>query len=138
MIPIQSTIEGKSFKFETLEALLKPLGYTIGSNWEYDHGYFDYTIDQDQGYTFLRVPFRTEYGELGQKGTTVILDTPFILKHNYQEDLDDNISSGTVPIQVSGLINQFQEPVNKDGDVSDKYVPIAENLVKEVETVLLP
>ena len=138
MIPLQSAIEGKTFKFESLEDLLKPLGYSVGSNWDYDHGSFDYTIDQNHGYTFLRLPFHTEYGELGQKGTTVIMDTPFILNHEYQEDLDDYTSSGLVPVQVSGLMNQFSEPVNKDGEVADKYLPVAQNLLKEAESVLLP
>lgn len=138
MIPLQSAIDGKTFKFESLEELLKPLGYSVGSNWEYDHGYFDYTIDQDNGYTFLRIPFHTEYGELGQSGTTVIVDTPFILSHRYQEDLDDYTSSGSVPVQVSSLVNQFSEPVKKDGEIDHTYLPIAENLMKEVEAVLLP
>ena len=138
MIPLQSSIIGETFKLALLEDQLKPLGYTIGSNWEYDHGYLDYTIDQENGYTVLRIPFHTKYGELGQKGTTVTLDTPFILAHQYQDDLDDYTSSGSVPLQVSSVFNQFSEPVKKDGEVDEKYVPVAQNLIKEVESLLLP
>ncbi|MDQ0206559.1 YugN family protein [Alkalicoccobacillus murimartini] len=138
MIPLQSTISGETFKFDSLEDHLKSLGYTIGSNWEYDHGFFDYLIDQASGYTVLRLPFHTKYGELGQKGTTVTLDTPFLLAHKYQEDLDDYTSSGSVPVQVSSVVNQFSEPTEKDAKVNEKYLPIAENLIKEVESVLLP
>ncbi|MBM0066280.1 YugN-like family protein [Alkalicoccobacillus gibsonii] len=138
MIPLQSAIIGETYKLGFLEEQLKPKGYTIGSNWDYDHGYFDYTIEQHNGYTVLRIPFHTRYGEVGERGTTVTLDTPFILAHEYQEDLDDYATSGSVPLQVSGVVNQFSEPTNKDGEVDEKYVPTAQNLLKEVESLLIP
>ncbi len=50
MIEIPSRLEGKQFQLYHLEEQLKPMGYTIGGGWDYDHGYFDYKIADDVGY----------------------------------------------------------------------------------------
>ncbi|MFC0469578.1 YugN-like family protein [Halalkalibacter kiskunsagensis] len=139
MIALQSEVEGKEFKLKELEDKLKPLGYDIGGGWEYDHGYFDYKIDEDHGYTFLRLPFQAIDGELDKRGVTVQLGKPFLLNHKYQEGLDDNpdVFNGLFRMAYNSSINQFQEPVDKDAEVNQKYMPTARSLIQELELTLL-
>ncbi|MBL1705764.1 hypothetical protein ELE02_42005, partial [Klebsiella pneumoniae] len=40
MIPIQSKLEGRTYALYKLEEVMKPLGYSIGGNWDYDKGCF--------------------------------------------------------------------------------------------------
>lgn len=65
MIHVPSRLPGESFSLYHLEETMKPLGYVINGNWDYDHGYFDYKIDNRDGYTFLRVPFTAEKSKAG-------------------------------------------------------------------------
>ncbi|MEB1807220.1 MAG: YugN-like family protein [Bacillaceae bacterium] len=132
MIELNSAIENKQFKLQHLEEKLKPLGYVIGGNWEYDHGYFDYKINQTVGnYIFLRVPFTAVDGELDQKGVKVELGRPFLLNHDFQESLDDNI------LEYNSFMNQFSEPENKDAEVPQDMIAHGQSLVQELEATLL-
>lgn len=132
MIDIPSTIEGKHFDLYKLEQILKPLGYSIGGNWEYDHGSFDYQIDNKDGYQYLRVPFKSVDGQLDSRNCTVELQRPFLLAHNYQEGIDEEGNIGN----FSASINQFQEPVEKDADFPSQYIDTGRELVKELESAL--
>lgn len=133
MIPITSEIEDKSFQLVDLEHKLKPLGYVIGGDWDYDHGYFDYKIEDEGGYQFLRVPFAAVDGQLDSNGATVKIGKPFLLTHKYQRGLDDHADAG----DFSGLTNQFSEPQDPDAQVPGKYIDIGKSLVEELEDVLL-
>jgi hypothetical protein len=139
MIALQSVVEGKQFKLKELEDKLKPLGYSIGGGWEYDHGCFDYKIDEENGYTFLRLPFQAVDGELEQRGVTVQLGTPYLLNHKYQDGLDDNpdVVNGLVRMTWNSSFNQFQEPIDKDATIDPKYLPTAQSLIQELELTLL-
>jgi hypothetical protein len=139
MIALQSAVEGKEFKLQVLEEKLKPLGYVIGGGWDYDHGYFDYKIDEEVGYTFLRLPFKPVDGELGERGVSVSLGQPFLLSHKFQKGLDDNTDplNGLIPMTYNSVFNQFQEPVDKDAKVDNKYMTVARSLVQELELTLL-
>ena len=57
-IEITSELEGKTFSLFELETKLKPAGYVIGGNWDYDHGSFDYQMAQSNGYQFLECHFK--------------------------------------------------------------------------------
>lgn len=131
VIRIQSTIEGNDFSLHKLEQLLKPQGYVIGGNWDYDKGFFDYKMADDDGYQFLRIPFEAVEGELDKRGTIVRLGTPFVLSHVYQRGIDDATSGN-----LSATVNQFSEPEDPDGQVADKYVSEGRKLVKELESIL--
>lgn len=133
MIELSSNVEGKQFDLYKLEQKLKPIGYSIGGNWDYDHGAFDYKIDDEESYQFLRLPFTSIDGQLDARNCTVKLGRPFLLSHIYENGLDDDASTGN----FSGAINQFQEPVDKDGRVPDRFVDIGRTLVQELETILL-
>lgn len=116
LIPIQSNLEGRTYALFKLEEIMKPLGYSIGGNWDYDKGCFDYKIDEEDGYQFLRVPFTAVDGELDVPGVVVRLETPYILSHVYQDELDDNVN--TLTAGTSGM-DQFAEPKDPDGDVKE-------------------
>jgi hypothetical protein len=135
MIPLPSKIEGVTTQLYQLEQLLKPLGYTIGGNWDYDHGYFDYKIDDEVGYQFLRVPFEAIDGQLDSHGVTVQLARPFLLSHKYQVGLDDHVESDMDGL--SATINQFQEPQDPDASFPEKYIDLGKALVGELEAVLI-
>jgi hypothetical protein len=121
LIPIQSNLEGHTYALFKLEEVLKPLGYSIGGNWDYDKGCFDYKVDEEDGYQFLRVPFTAVEGELDVPGVVVRLDTPYLLSHVYQDELDDQVN--TLAAGASGL-DQFAEPQDADGNIKRKYIDI--------------
>ncbi|WP_141520555.1 YugN-like family protein [Bacillus pseudomycoides] len=134
MIPIQSNLEGHTYALFKLEEVLKPLGYSIGGNWDYEKGCFDYKIDEEDGYQFLRVPFTAVEGELDVPGVVVRLGTPYLLSHVYQDELDDQVN--TLAAGASGL-DQFAEPQDADGNIKRKYIDIGKALVKELEKHLI-
>jgi YugN-like family len=133
MIEIPSRLEGKTFQLYKLEEQLKPLGYTIGGNWDYDHGYFDYKIDDEDGYQFLRIPFKAVDGQLDSHGTTVEIGRPFLLSHQYQSGLDDHADGGN----LGAAFNQFSEPEDPDAAFPEKYISVGKVLVQELERRLL-
>lgn len=130
LIPIQSNLEGRTYALYKLEEIMKPLGYSIGGNWDYEEGCFDYKIDEEDGYQFLRVPFTAVDGELDVPDVVVRLGTPYILSHVYQDELDDHVN--TLTAGTSG-IDQFAEPKDPDGDVKRKYIDIGKVLMQELE-----
>lgn len=133
MIEIPSKLDGQSFALYDLELKLKPLGYSIGGNWEYDHGSFDYKINSEEDYQYLRLPFVATAGQLDASNTTVRLGTPFLLSHKYQIGLDDHAKIGN----FSASFNQFQEPKDKDATFPSEYIDLGKELVSELEAKLL-
>jgi hypothetical protein len=133
MIEISSKIVGRQYDLYKLEQILKPIGYSIGGNWDYDHGSFDYKIDDEEGYQFLRVPFKAIDGQLDSRNCTVEIQTPFLLSHVYESGIDhDHSEIGN----ASAAFNQFQEPVDKDATFPEKDIAKGQELVKELEDVL--
>ncbi|MDP4163896.1 MAG: YugN-like family protein [Bacillota bacterium] len=133
MIELPSKVEGKQFDLYKLEQLLKPIGYDIGGNWDYDKGYFDFKMDDEVGYEFVRLPFTSVDGQLDADNCTVELGRPFILAHKYQRGLDDHANVGS----ISGSFNQFSEPVDKDASISDEFLETGKDVIKELEATLL-
>jgi len=133
MYEIQSKIEGKQFDLYKLEQKLKPIGYAIGGNWDYDHGAFDYKLNDEEGYQFLRVPFTAVDGELDSKGCTVEIGRPFLLSHQYEYGIDEHGDTGN----FSATLNQFQAPIDSDADIPTQYIDRGKRLVANLESVLL-
>lgn len=133
LIEIPSKIEGRNYQLYELEKKLKPIGYSIGGNWDYDRGSFDYKIDDSDGYQFLRVPFYAVDGQLDSPGCTVAFGRPFLLSHQYEDGLDNEVDSSN----LTASFNQFQEPENKDAAVPEKYLDIGKMLVSELESFLI-
>jgi hypothetical protein len=132
MIEVQSTIENHQYKLIDLEKKLKPLGYDIGGNWDYDHGYFDYKMNDEEGtYLYLRVPISAIEGQLDQKGVIVQLGKPFLLAHKYHTGLDDHVDD------PNPWVNQFSEPVDSDAQFPQQWILTGQNLVRELESILL-
>ncbi|RFU70810.1 hypothetical protein D0469_05030 [Peribacillus saganii] len=133
MKELSSKLEGQVMELYKLEQILKPKGYDIGGGWEYDSGYFDYKINEQNGYQFLRIPFEAADGQLDERGVTVRLGKPFLLAHQYQDGLDEDARVGN----LSASVNQFQEPANPDAPVSENYVKLGQSLIKDLEQDIL-
>ncbi|MEC2078287.1 YugN-like family protein [Metabacillus fastidiosus] len=133
MIEISSKLEDQLFDLFFLEQKMKPLGYVIGGNWDYDSGSFDYKMDDELGYQFLRLPFEAVNGQLDADNVTVKFKRPFLPSHKYQIGLDDDVHVGN----FSSAFNQFQEPQDKDATFPEKYIDNGKRLVKELETLLI-
>ncbi|PLR96064.1 YugN-like family protein [Bacillus sp. T33-2] len=132
MIEIQSTIEGKQYALYKLKDILEELGYTIGGNWEYDHGYFDYKIDDEEGEQYLRLPFQAVDGQVDDEGSIVRVGRPFLLSHIYDTGIDEEGNVGN----ISASFNQFKEPANKDAEFPQKYLNLGKTQVEKLETAL--
>lgn len=133
MIKVPSELSGKIFGLYDLETKLKPLGYVIGGNWDYDHGSFDFKIDDKDGYQFLRVPFKAVSGSLDTDGVKVEILEPYLLSHEYEDGVDREGNIGA----ISASFNQFQEPKNPDGDFPNIYINYGKSLVRDIEKQLL-
>lgn len=133
MIEIPSQLEGKHFDLYILEQKLKPIGYCIGGNWDYDHGAFDYKMNDEGSYQFLRLPFRAIDGQLDSRNCKVELGKPYLLAHQYQKGLDDHAHSDN----SSAAFNQFQEPVDEDAPIPNSFNGVGKTLVHQLEDVLL-
>ncbi|MBB6450164.1 hypothetical protein HNR44_002147 [Geomicrobium halophilum] len=131
MLELQSQLTGLEMSVQDLERKLEPLGYDMGGGWEYDHGYMDYKIADDNGYQFLRIPFSATVGEIGNGNATVVLGTPFLLSHRYETGIDQGVTA------YSALWNQFSSPEEKDGYVEQQYIREGVMLIRELEQTLL-
>ncbi|WP_085522903.1 YugN family protein [Tuberibacillus sp. Marseille-P3662] len=131
---IESELNGQVLPLIELENILKPMGYAIGGNWDYDHGSFDYKIDDEGSYVFLRLPFEAVEGELDRDGCVVRLGEPFLLHHKYRTDNEQtDVDIGS----LSASVNQFQTPLEKDAEMSDEFVDIGKDYVQKVEQAVL-
>ncbi|MBM7096274.1 MULTISPECIES: YugN-like family protein [Alteribacter] len=131
MIEVQSPLENQEYELIELEQKLKPLGYVIGGGWEYDHGYFDYVMNDESSYLCVRLPFFATDGELDRKGVEVQLGRPFLLAHKYQRGLDDNVQD------PNPLTNQFSEPQDPDAEFPEEWIKTGKEYIKELEQVIL-
>lgn len=133
MIEISSKLEGKTFGLFDLETKLKPEGYMIGGGWDYDHGTFDFKIDDNEGYQFLRIPFKAVDGSLDTDGVMVKMMTPYLLSHKYEDGIDREGNIGN----VSASFNQFAEPEDPDAEFPQEYIAYGKSLVRDLEKMLL-
>ncbi|WP_066192609.1 MULTISPECIES: YugN family protein [Gracilibacillus] len=131
MFPLESTVTDRTFDYQKAKGILEGQGFSLGGSWDYQHGSFDYKLANDDGYHFLRIPFRAIRGEVEQDAV-IVIDSPFILTHRYQNDNDSTAESGV--LQAS--FNQFQTPIDKDGDIPSKYVEHAKVVLNNMETLL--
>ncbi|MCA0986583.1 YugN-like family protein [Guptibacillus algicola] len=134
MIPMDSVLEGKTIELSIMEDKLRQLGYSYGGGWEYDHGYFDYKIDDEDGYLYLRVPIKAVKKELDADGAIVQIGQPFMLHHMYQAGVDPGGNIGN----ITASFNQFQEPTDKDAEVDEKWLKFGERYVKQLDAALMP
>lgn len=132
MKTIQSSLRGIQGTFGQIRDSLAQDDFTL-ANWEYDGGYFDRKLDEHgQGMVFLRLPFDVMHGRLDDTDARIEFGTPFVLKHVYETGLDDDIGYATGPL-VAPVANQFQEPVDKDAGVDERWVRQAGEILRLVE-----
>lgn len=131
MFEIQTGIEGKRSNFGVMRDIFDSHGCSFCSNFDYHQGKFDALLWRDGGESiYLRVPFTVLDGELDHYDAHIEFGTPFIIKHvvNIGLDHDENAF-----LTTTGL-NQFQEPVDKDGYIYDKsrWAKAGEETIEQV------
>lgn len=130
MIQIDSSLNGYKTTLYKLETALKPIGFSVGGGWEYDHGYFDYRISKEGSYYYLRLPFQAINGELGVPDVEVEVGAPFLLGHQYEDGIDKDGEIGN----ISAAFNQFQSPIDKDmEEIPDEYQEQGKAIIKRAE-----
>lgn len=136
MIPLQSAIENIKLFYADIRQDLSTYQFSLGGNWDYDHGYFDRGLDEANK-VWLRIPFQVVNGVLDadreDTKTEIKLGKPFVLKHIYNEGLDPEARYMT----YGGLLDQFQDPLEKDADVEEEWIQKAAALLKQVEQRIL-
>lgn len=136
MIPLDSKLENREAAFTNLNDFLGRYEFTLGGNWEYDHGYFDRYLDEEHK-VWVRVPFTVTHGtfdgDSDASDAVVKLGQPFLLKHLYNDGLDSKADA----MIYKALVNQFQTPVDKDAPVEGKWVDEAMELLSRVEQGLV-
>ncbi len=135
MISISSALQDQEGEFKAFRELFEGCGFVLGGNWDYEQGCFDCALDEARR-VWVRIPFRVTRGKLDgasdSSDAPVRLGCPFVLRHLYEEGLD-----GAAQVQTyGGLIDQFQEPADKDAEVDAFWLEQAEALVRRVETRL--
>jgi len=136
MISLSSKLENVEEAFVNVHEYLGDHNFSLGGNWDYDHGYFDRNLDEERK-VWLRLPFHVTHstmeGESDQSDAVIKFGQPFVLKHLYNEGLD-NMAEAKV---VGALVDQFQKPVDPDADVEPSWVAQAEDVLRKVEEGLL-
>jgi len=118
MIKLNSVIEGKRGNFGIVRNMFLTHGCSFCSNFEYDQGKFDTILWREGGETiYLRIPFFVLEGTLDHANTYIEFGAPYVIKHivNIGLDYDEN----SLLTATTG-VNQFQEPLDKDGYIRDK------------------
>lgn len=132
MIGIESTLENLEAGFSSLYSKLEQSDFTLGSNWEYDHGYFDRYLDVEHK-VWVRIPFQvtsgTFDGDSAASDAVIRLGAPFVLKHVYNEGLDPHADASV----TKALVDQFQSPVEMDAPVEAMWVAKAQELLAQTE-----
>ncbi|WP_421617014.1 YugN family protein [Brevibacillus sp. TJ4] len=100
------------------------------SNWDYEAGYFDRQLD-DQGMVYLRIPVKVLQGELDSLDAWLEMGVPFVIKHVYRTGIENHI--GYIEPVISAAMNQFQEPVDKDAEIEERWIQQARQVVQELD-----
>ncbi|MBO7745252.1 YugN-like family protein [Paenibacillus sp. MWE-103] len=136
MIPLESKLESSEKEFTEVRGMLEEHAFALGGNWDYDHGYFDRSLDEER-MVWLRVPFDVINGSIDEDtqdlDAKIKMGRPFVLKHVYNEGLDAEAHVSP----IGSLMDQFQEPVDADAEVESKWVAQAKKVLAEVEERLL-
>ncbi|WP_026695224.1 YugN family protein [Peribacillus kribbensis] len=133
MIPIQTKLDSRRYTLGTLKDALRPIGFVVGDNWEYDHAHLDYKVDDQQGdQPYIRIPFAALDDSLEDDRTTIKLGTPFLLEHEFKTDVDED---GNIGAAATGL-NQFKEPDDEDAPFPDEYKDFSLRIMEQVESAL--
>lgn len=123
MLPIESDIQGKKVVYGDIAEPFRAEGFELGGNWGYNGGYFDKVLarSDDQSETvYLRLPVKVIQGALDQPGAHLVFGRPLVIKHVVHTGLEYSSNEHFLSDQagLSPIWNQFQSPVDADGDLS--------------------
>ncbi|TVX98352.1 YugN family protein [Cohnella terricola] len=131
---LSSSLTSQIHDYGVSRELLSNRGFVLGGNWEYDRGSFDCALDDDHK-VWLRLPFVVTAGKLDGEAepmdTEIKFGEPYVLKHLYQEGLDEEAQAST----LGGLLNQFSDPVDPDDGIESAWIERAKRKLNEIETI---
>lgn len=137
MIELESKLENRMYKFAEAREVLSAVGFSIGGGWEYSGGSFDRPLDGEAHKVWLRMPFDVTTGNLDadqeDNDAVIRFGKPYVLKHLYQEGLDDDAQLRT----IGGLLDQFSDPVDPDAPVEDEWRTRGIAALRETEDAML-
>ena len=135
MYPLVSKLDGREEHLERIRDPLEAIHFTLGGNWDYEHGCFDCSLDEAKK-VWLRLPFEVIRGNLDaeQDGQDAVIrmGTPYVLKHIYNEGLD----AEAVPRIYTSFFDQFQDPLDRDANIEESWINQAKQLLNEAESIL--
>jgi hypothetical protein len=114
--------------------ILHKFNFTLGGNWDYEHGYLDHSLDE-KNKVWLRIPFQVMSGDfdgdIHSSQAMVRFGAPFVLHHRYNEELD-----AEAKIHIAGaLVDQFQEPIEPDAAVDQSWIKEANEILGRIEQI---
>lgn len=134
MHALPSTLTSKVRDYVVSREALSEQGFTLGGNWDYDHGSFDCALD-DANKVWLRLPFDVTVGNLDGESddndTEIRFGQPYVLKHVYNEGLDREAQ----PAVMGAVLNQFSDPLDPDDKIESEWIEKAERKLREAEAI---
>ncbi|MFC5530123.1 YugN family protein [Cohnella yongneupensis] len=134
MQSIPSSLTSQEQEFVIVKNGLSEHGFSLGGNWDYDHGSFDCALD-DANKVWLRLPFDVTNGNLDSEtqeiDAKIRFGEPYVLKHIYNEGLDKEAQ----PRVLGALVDQFSDPVDPDAPIESRWVEEAKTKLRKVEAI---
>jgi hypothetical protein len=137
MLPLESKLENREFKFVDARGVLGDLGFVLGGGWEYAQGCFDRVLDGGKREMWLRLPFVATHGhidaEAEENDAVIRFGKPYALRHVHQDGVDEGVG-----IRLSaGLIDQFAAPKDPDARIPPEWAERAAEMLRVAEAALL-
>ncbi|QJD87625.1 YugN family protein [Cohnella herbarum] len=134
MHALPSALTSKVRDYVVSREALSEQGFTLGGNWDYDHGSFDCALDEANK-VWLRLPFDVTVGNLDGESddndTEIRFGQPYVLKHVYNEGLDREAQPGV----MGAVLNQFSDPLDPDDKIESEWIEKAERKLREAEAI---
>jgi hypothetical protein len=137
MLPLESKLENREFKFADARGVLGELGFAVGGGWEYTQGSFDRALDGEQREMWLRLPFTATFGHIDaeeeESDAVIRFGKPYALRHVHQDGVDE----GAGMRLAAGLIDQFAAPKDPDARIGPEWAERAQEMLRIAESALL-
>ncbi|MBW5446911.1 hypothetical protein GE107_12655 [Cohnella sp. CFH 77786] len=134
MFPISSPLTSQVQEFVPFRSAAAERGFTLGGNWDYDHGSFDCALDEAKQ-VWLRLPFEVTIGNLDseteENDAKIRFGEPYVLKHVYNEGLDREAH----PRGMGAMLDQFSDPVDPDDGIEPHWIEQAKRKIREIEGI---
>lgn len=134
MQSIPSSLTSQEQEFVIVQNGLSEHGFSLGGNWDYDHGSFDCALDEAHK-VWLRLPFDVTNGNLDsetqENDAKIRFGEPYVLKHIYNEGVDKEAQPGV----FGAVISQFSDPVDPDAKIESHWIDEAKRKLREVEAI---